>query len=188
MPKATSKLLNHFTNNPVSLDISRSVFDLNHSFTCSFNLGDVIPIFVSEILPGDTVSVDTTSVIRVQPMVTPVMSSIYFDTYFFFVPNRLIWQHWINFMGENTESAWIPSVEYTVPQVTIPSGGYVEGTIADYMGVPIKQGAGTTINALPFRGYAKIMSDWFRDENLQDPRNGRALIVVPAPCLIGTPM
>lgn len=160
----------HFALNPTSLDMSRSRFDRSCSIKTSFNTGDVIPFYVDEVLPGDTFSVDTSKVVRLQTMITPMMDNMYLDTYWFFVPNRLTWSHWKQFMGENTESAWIPATEYEVPQLTAPSGGWKIGTIADYMGVPTGV-EGLSVNALPFRAYALIMNEWFRDENLTDPLN-----------------
>ena len=160
---------NRFSVNPTNLDISRSIFNRDHKMLFSGNVGDVIPFYCTEILPGDTISVTTSKVVRLQPLVTPIMDNLYLDTYYFFVPNRLVWSHWKEFMGENTSSAWVPSVEYTIPQITVPSGGFNVGTIADYLGVPPKTGAGKTISALPFRAYALIMNEWFRDENLMNP-------------------
>jgi len=162
---------NRFAVNPVNLDISRSVFDRDHKVIFSGNVGDVIPFYLDEVLPGDTFNVTTSKVVRMQPLVTPIMDNVYLDTYYFFVPCRLIWSHWKEFNGENTDSAWVPQNEYTVPQLVVPSGGFAAGTIADYMGVPIKAGAGKKISALPFRAYAKICDDWFRDENLMNPVN-----------------
>lgn len=150
--------------------ISRSTFDRSSSVKTTFNAGDLIPFYVDEVLPGDTFSIDTGKVVRLQTPLTPIMDNIYLDTYYFFVPNRLVWQHWVNLMGENTESAWIPETEYTIPQVTAPNDGWVVGSIADYMGVP-PQVANLSVNALPFRAYALIVNEWFRDENLQDPVN-----------------
>lgn len=150
--------------------ISRSRFDRSSSVKTTFNVGDLIPFYVDEVLPGDTFSIDTAKVVRMQTPLTPIMDNIYLDTYYFFVPNRLVWKHWINLMGENTESAWIPETQYSVPQVTAPSGGWSVGTIADYMGIPTGV-AGISVNAMPFRAYALIVNDWFRDENLQDPLN-----------------
>lgn len=150
--------------------ISRSTFDRSSSVKTTFNAGDLIPFYVDEVLPGDTFSIDTSKVVRLQTPLTPIMDNIYLDTYYFFVPNRLVWQHWVNLMGENTESAWIPETEYTIPQVTAPTSGWVVGSIADYMGVP-PQVADLSVNALPFRAYALIVNEWFRDENLQDPVN-----------------
>ncbi len=95
---------------------------------------------------------------------------MFVNTYFFFVPNRLVWEHWQQFMGENTDSAWIPQVEYEIPQIVSPAGGWTVGTIADYFGIPTGV-AGLSVSALPFRAYALIMNDWFRDENLSNPLN-----------------
>ena len=162
---------NRFAVNPVNLDISRSVFDRDHKVLFSGNVGDVIPFYCDEVLPGDTFDVTTSKVVRMQPLVTPIMDNVYLDTYYFYVPCRLLWSHWKQFNGENTASAWIPTTSYTVPQLVIPTGGFNAGTIADYLGIPIKVGAGRKISALPFRAYAKICDDWFRDENLMNPVN-----------------
>lgn len=150
--------------------ISRSRFDRSSSVKTTFNAGDLIPFYVDEVLPGDTFTIDTAKVVRMQTPLTPIMDNIYLDTYYFFVPNRLVWKHWVNLMGENTESAWIPETQYSVPQITAPSGGWSVGTIADYMGIPTGV-SGISVNAMPFRAYALIVNDWFRDENLQDPLN-----------------
>ena len=160
----------HFAVNPTRIDMSRSRFDRSSSYKTTFNVGQIIPFYVDEVLPGDTFSIDTSKVVRMQTLLTPVMDDIFLDTYYFFVPNRLTWSHWKQFMGENTESAWIPSVEYEVPQLTAPEGGWNIGTIADYMGIPTGV-SGLSVNALPFRAYALIMNEWFRDENLSDPLN-----------------
>lgn len=158
----------HFALNPTRIDISRSTFDRSSSLKTSFNAGDIVPFYVDEVLPGDTFNVKTSKVVRLQTMLTPVMDNIYLDTYFFFVPNRIVWSHWKEFNGENTESAWIPQTEYEVPQIESPEGGWQVGTIADYFGLPTGV-ANLSVNALPFRAYALIMNEWFRDENLQDP-------------------
>lgn len=159
-----------FAINPTRIDMSRSTFDRPFSHKTTFNVGDIIPFYVDEVLPGDTHKIRTSKVVRMQTLLTPVMDNIYLDTYYFFVPDRIVWSHWKQFMGENTESAWVPSTEYEVPQITAPEGGWAEGTVADYMGVPTKVD-GLSVNALPFRAYALIMNEWFRDENLCDPLN-----------------
>lgn len=159
-----------FALNPTNLDIARSTFRRDHSVKLSFNVGDVIPFYVDEVLPGDTFQLKTSMVARLQTLLTPMMDNLYLDTYFYFVPNRIVWQHWRELMGENTQSAWIPTTEYSVPQVTAPSGGWSIGSIADYMGIPTGV-ANLSVNALPFRAYALIMNEWFRDENLSDPIN-----------------
>ena len=158
----------HFSLAP-HVDISRSRFDRSASLKTSFNAGDVVPFFLEEVLPGDTFSVDTSKVVRMQTLLTPMMDNVYLDTYYFFVPNRLVWDHWKEFCGENTESAWIPETEYTMPQITSPvNTGWNVGTLADYFGIPTGV-AGLSVSALPFRAYALIMNEWFRDQNLQDP-------------------
>lgn len=159
-----------FALNPTNLDIARSTFRRDHSVKLSFNVGDVIPFYVDEVLPGDTFQVKTSMVARLQTLLTPMMDNLYLDTYFYFVPNRIIWQHWRELMGENTQSAWIPKTEYSVPQVSAPAGGWSIGSIADYMGIPTGVPR-LFVNALPFRAYALIMNEWFRDENLSDPLN-----------------
>lgn len=159
-----------FATNPTNLDISRSKFERSHTIKTSFNVGDIIPFYVDEVLPGDTFQIDTSKVVRLQTPITPFMDNIYLDTYYFFVPNRILWEHWKQFQGENTESAWLPTTEYTVPQIVAPEGGFAEGTIADYFGIPTKV-SGLSVNALPFRAYALICNEWFRDQNLCDPLN-----------------
>uniref|UniRef100_A0AAU8B6L7 Major capsid protein n=1 Tax=Dulem virus 123 TaxID=3145600 RepID=A0AAU8B6L7_9VIRU len=161
----------HFAMNPTNIDISRSRFDRSSSIKLSFNVGDVIPFYVDEVLPGDTFNVDTSKVVRMPTLITPMMDNLYLDTYFFFVPNRLVWSHWKEFNGENTQSAWIPTTEYEVPQITSPATtGWTVGTIADYMGIPTGV-PNLSVNALPLRAYALIMNEWFRDQNLTDPLN-----------------
>ncbi len=159
----------HFALNPTRIDMSRSTFDRSSSVKTSFNAGDIVPFFLEEVLPGDTFNVKSSKVVRMQTLLTPMMDNVYLDTYYFFVPNRLVWKHWKEFNGENTESAWIPETKYEVPQITAPSGtGWSVGTIADYFGIPTGV-PNLSVSALPFRAYALIMNEWFRDQNLSDP-------------------
>lgn len=159
----------HFAVNPTNIEIQRSRFSRPSSHKTTFNVGDLIPIYVdADVLPGDTYQLDTSKVIRMQTLLTPMMDNLYLDTYFFFVPNRLVWEHWKNFMGENTESAWLPETEYTVPQIKPPTGGWSAGSLADYFGIPTGVD-GFTVNALPFRAYALICNEWFRSTALTDP-------------------
>lgn len=160
----------HFALNPTRLDIRRSRFDRSYSHKLSFNVGDLIPFHIEEVLPGDTFSVDSSKVVRMQSLITPIMDNVYLDTYYFFVPNRLCWEHWRQFCGENTESAWIPATDYQIPQLSAPEDGWNIGGIADYFGIPTGV-PGLTVSALPFRAYALICDQWFRDENLMDPLN-----------------
>lgn len=164
----------HFSKLP-SAEIQRSVFDRSSDHKTSFNVGDLIPFYIDEVLPGDTFDVTTAKVVRSQTMLTPIMDNLYLDTYYFFVPNRLVWKHWKEFCGENTSGAWAPSVEYTIPSIASPSGGFKSGTIADYMGLPVgvEWSASDELSpsALPFRAYALICNEFFRDQNLSDPLN-----------------
>ena len=158
----------HFALNPTRIDMSRSTFDRSASVKTSFNVGDIVPFFLEEVLPGDTFDVRTSKVVRMQTLLTPMMDNIYLDSYYFFVPNRLVWKHWKEFNGENTESAWLPTTEYSIPQITSPASGWSVGTLADYFGLPTGV-ENLSVSALPFRAYALVMNEWFRDQNLQDP-------------------
>lgn len=158
-----------FAVNPTRIDMSRSRFDRNSSVKTSFNVGQVVPFYLDEVLPGDTFKIRTNKVVRLQTLITPMMDNLYLDTYYFFVPNRLVWSHWKEFNGENTESAWIPETTYEVPQITSPAtDGWVVGTLADYFGLPTGV-PNLSVSALPFRAYALVINEWFRDQNLQDP-------------------
>lgn len=162
----------HFSELP-SANIQRSTFDRSFDHKTSFNAGDLIPFMVEEVLPGDTFNITTSKVVRSQTLLTPLMDNMYLDTYYFFVPNRLIWNHWKEFCGENTQGAWAPSIEYSIPSISSPSGGFAVGSLADYMGLPVntewKAEAELSPSALPFRAYALICNEFFRDENLSDP-------------------
>lgn len=164
-----------FSMNPTNIDIQRSRFKRNSSIKFSFNVGDLIPFFVDEVLPGDTFSVKTSKVVRLQTLITPVMDNLFLDVYWFFVPNRLLWNHWRELMGQNSTSPWTPQVEYSVPQLTapvqssaVPTGGWKVGTVADYMGIPLYT-PGLSVSALPFRAYGLVFNEWFRDQNLISP-------------------
>lgn len=179
------------------VDIQRSTFDRSSGHKTTFNAGKLVPIYVDEVLPGDTFEMKTSAIIRGSTPIFPVMDNANLDIYFFFVPNRLVWDHWKEFNGENTTSKWEQTVEYSIPQMAAPSGngevvGWEKGTLADYMGIPTLIGPGApqseaqwTVNHLPFRAYCLIWNEWFRDQNLQDPvlidtgdaqTNGRHLI------------
>lgn len=160
----------HFSRMP-RVDIQRSLFDRSTQNKLSFNAGKLIPIFADEYLPGDTFTLDTSVVIRTSSaFIKPVMDNMYADIYYFSVPNRLVWNHWKEFMGENTTGPWAQQTEYTIPQVTAPSGGWNVGTIADYFGIPVKV-SGISISDLYFRAYCLIWNEYFRDENLMNFTN-----------------
>lgn len=157
----------NFAQNP-QVGISRSRFKRNSDNKTTFNTGDLIPIYLDEVLPGDTHEIDTACVMRMATPIFPVMDNAFCDFYFFFVPNRLLWEHWKEFMGENKETAWTPKTEYSVPQVTAPTGGWEEGTLADYLGLPTKV-EGISVSALPGRAYGLIYNEWFRNQNVTQP-------------------
>jgi hypothetical protein len=180
------------------VDIQRSTFDRSSGHKTTFNAGKLVPIYVDEVLPGDTFEMKTSAIIRGSTPIFPVMDNANLDIYFFYVPNRLVWDHWKEFNGENTTSKWEQTVEYSIPQMAPPlannstPAGWEKGTLADYMGIPTLVGPGAsqtnpqyTVNHLPFRAYCLIYNEWFRDQNLQDPvlidtgdsqTNGRHLI------------
>ena len=149
-------------------EIRRARFKRDFSNITTINEGDLVPLYVDEVLPGDTISCDLNGLIRMSTPLYPVMDNCYLDTYAFFVPCRLLWEHWENLMGQNDSSYWAEKTEYSVPQTTAPSTGWNVGTIADYMGIPTGI-ANVSVNSLPFRAYARIWNEWFRDENLQQP-------------------
>lgn len=156
------------------VEIPRSIFDRSSSHKTSFNAGDLVPLYIDEVLPGDTFRIKTSKVVRLQTLLTPIMDNVYLDIYWFFVPNRLTWEHWQQFCGENTQSAWAPTATYTIPKMKSPEGGFDSGTIADYFGIPVGvdfQTGERIPSALPFRAYALICDTFFRDENLSDPLN-----------------
>ena len=157
----------NFAQNP-QVGVSRSRFQRNSDNKTTFNTGDLIPVYLDEVLPGDTHQVDVACVMRMATPIFPVMDNAFCDFYFFFVPNRLLWEHWKEFMGENKETAWTPKTEYSVPQVTAPKGGWAEGTLADYLGLPTKI-EGISVNALPGRAYGLIYNEWFRNQNVTQP-------------------
>ena len=158
----------HFAVNPTSIDMPRSIFDLSHKHATTFNAGELAPIYLEEVLPGDTFNVNTSLVARMSTPIHPVMDNCYLDVYFFFVPNRLVWNHWPEFMGENRTTKWEQETEYEVPQITSPSGGFNKGTIAEGLGIPIGI-SNLSVSVLPIRSYVLIYNEWFRDQNLQDP-------------------
>lgn len=162
----------HFAELP-SIDIERSIFDRSSSHKTSFNVGELIPFYVDEVLPGDTFNITTSAVVRLQTLLTPIMDNMYLDTYYFFVPNRIVWEHWKEFMGENNESAWTPTTQYTIPKVSPPEGGWSVGSLADYFGIPVNVQMMSNLypSALPFRAYSMICDQWFRDQNVTDPLN-----------------
>lgn len=152
-------------------EIPRSKFNAQKTLKTAFDSGYLVPIFVDEVLPGDSVNLKMTAFTRLATPLFPVMDNMYLDTFFFFVPNRLVWSNWQRFMGERDPDP-DSSIDYTIPQMVSPTGGYAVNSLQDYMGLPTagQVDASSTIShsALFTRAYNLIWNEWFRDENLQD--------------------
>lgn len=151
-------------------DVPRSSFRRQTTHKTAFDAGYLVPILVDEVLPGDSFRVNMTAFCRLATPIFPVMDNLHLDSFFFFVPNRLVWDNWQKFMGEQIDPG--DSIDYTIPQVVTPAGGYAIGSLQDYMGLPTvgQVGGANTVShsALFARAYNLIWNEWFRDENLQD--------------------
>lgn len=167
----------HFSLAPHA-NIPRSRFDMSHTVKMTANGGVLNVADVMEVLPGDTFSVDTALLARMQTLIVPLMDDLFVDVYWFYVPSRLLWKHWQQFCGED-DTPWFDDTVYTVPQISVNvksqtgTSAVKVGTLADQLGFPLapENGSGTytrKYNHLPFRGYVKIWNDWFRNENTQD--------------------
>lgn len=158
---------NQFAVNPTNLDITRSRFPRPSKFLTTFNAGSLIPFYCDDLLPGDTVSIDTSLVCRMSTPIHPVMDNAYLDVYYFFVPYRLLWEHTKEFFGES-QDAFAPEVEYEVPQIRLKGNG--KGSIYHQMGIPLFDSSRSLeIAAFRPRAYALIWNEWFRDQNVSDP-------------------
>ncbi|WNK12757.1 MAG: major capsid protein [Microvirus sp.] len=150
-------------------DIPRSSFRVQHAHKTTFDAGYLIPVYVDEVLPGDSFHLKMTAFARMATPIFPVMDNMFLESFFFFVPTRLLWKNWVKFMGEQDNPG--DSISYTIPQVVSPAGGWAVSSLQDYMGLPTvgsALGANTTsVSSLPLRAYNIIWNQWFRDENLQ---------------------
>jgi hypothetical protein len=151
-------------------DIPRSRFSMQKTLKTTFDSGYLVPIMCEEVLPGDTFNVNVTMFGRLATPLFPVMDNLHLDSFFFFVPNRLVWTNWVKFMGEQDNPS--DSISYSIPQQVSPAGGYAVGSLQDYFGLPTvgQVTAGNTVShsALPVRAYNLIYNEWFRDQNLQN--------------------
>jgi len=157
---------NHVFSEVPRADIPRSQFNRSHSHKTTFDAGYLIPIFVDEALPGDTFNCRFRAFARLNTPLKPIMDNMYLDTFFFFVPNRLLWTNWEKFCGAQTDPG--DSIAFTIPRVQMPAGGPEVGSLWDYFGIPTDQTNAFYINALHSRAYNLIYTTWFRDQNLQD--------------------
>lgn len=151
-------------------DVPRSTFATEHTHKTTFDTTFLVPIHVDEVLPGDVHRGDLTVFARLNSLLFPMMDNLVVETFFFFVPCRLLWTNWNKFMGEQASPG--DSIAFTIPQLVSPAGGFAISTIYDYMGLPtagqVTGGETITISALPLRAYNLIWQEWFRDENLQN--------------------
>lgn len=148
--------------------IPRSVFTRSHSYKTAMPVSKLVPFFVDEVLPGDTFNLKTTILARLSTPIVPFMDNLYMRTFFFFVPNRLIWEHWEAMNGDQ-RSGPTASTDYLVPQATI--NNLAIGTLGDFLGLPTGVAKNVSVSELPLRAISLIWNEWFRDENLQNAYN-----------------
>ena len=151
-------------------DIPRASFKIESGYKTTFDAGFLIPVYCEEVLPGDTFKLRMTAFARLATPIFPLMDNMFLDSFFFFVPNRLVWNNWVKFMGEQDNPA--DSIVYATPKINSPSSGWGPGSVGDYFGLPTvnQVGAGQIVQsqAMPFRAYSLIWNEWFRDQNLQN--------------------
>lgn len=158
----------HRFSDAPAMYMRRTKFDRSHVYKTTFNSGKLIPVFVDEVLPGDTTRMSINYFARLATPIKPIMDNIYLDWFFFFVPNRLVWNHWQNFCFEQEDPD--DSTDYVIPAIMAndnTNNTYV-GSLWDYFGLPVNTSNTITgVSALPFRAVYLIWNEWFRDENLQ---------------------
>lgn len=168
MARKKIRVRGHRFSDAPAMYMKRTKFDRSHVYKTTFNSGRLVPVFVDEVLPGDTTRMSINYFARLATPVKPIMDNIYLDWFFFFVPNRLVWEHWQNFCFEQEDPD--DSTDYVIPTVTATGNSdnaYV-GSLWDYFGLPVNTSGNLSgISALPFRGVYLIWNEWFRDENLQ---------------------
>lgn len=158
---------NRFSQIPNS-PIQRSVFDRSHDYKTTFDAGYLVPFFVDEVLPGDTFKLRVNAFVRMNTLISPFMDNVFMDTFFFFVPTRLVWDNWQRFCGEQKNPG--DSTDFLIPSLS-GTNTFIPGSLFDYMGLPVGVALNpqyTPVNALPLRAYNLIYNEWFRDENLID--------------------
>lgn len=166
MPAAKKHTQHLFSQIPAA-QIPRSVFDRSHNYKTTFDSGYLVPFYVDEVLPGDSFKLEATLFARLATPIVPFMDNLYLETFFFFVPNRLVWDNWQKFNGERKNPS--DSTDFLIP--TVDGTNVQNQSLWDYFGLPTNVSKKLTVNALPFRAYNLIYNEWFRDENLQDSLN-----------------
>lgn len=168
MARKNIRVRGHRFSDAPAMYMKRTKFDRSHVYKTTFNSGKLIPVFIDEVLPGDTTRMSVNYFARLATPIKPIMDNIYLDWFFFFVPNRLVWEHWQSFCFEQEDPE--DNTDYVIPTVTATGNSdnaYV-GSLWDYFGLPVNTSGNLSgISALPFRGVYLIYNEWFRDENLQ---------------------
>lgn len=168
MAQKKIRVRGHRFSDAPAMYMKRTKFDRSHVYKTTFDSGKLIPVFVDEVLPGDTARMSVNYFARLATPIKPIMDNIYLDWFFFFVPNRLVWEHWQNFCFEQEDPD--DSTDYVIPTVSATGNSkndYI-GSLWDYFGLPVNTSGNISgISALPFRGVYLIWNEWFRDENLQ---------------------
>lgn len=164
---STSAKSNHQFSTIPDAKIQRSTFDRSHGVKTTFDASVLVPVYVDEALPGDTFRLSMTAFARVATPIKPIMDNVILESFFFGVPNRLLWQNWEKFCGYQENPG--DSTDFTIPKITGDGEKVEEGSLADYFGLPLGMTyAGSGVSALPFRAYNFIFNEWFRDENFVD--------------------
>lgn len=169
MFKNKSAKVDHFAMVP-DASIPRSKFTTQMGHKTTFDSGYLVPIYIDEVVPGDHFDLSMTAFTRMATPLYPLLDNLHLETFFFFVPNRIVWSNWVRMMGEQDNPS--DSINYSVPQITSPLGGWLPNSLEDYMGLPtsgqITAGSVVSHSSLFQRAYNKIWNDWFRDENIQN--------------------
>lgn len=169
--------INRFAKADVNLNISRSRLDRSFGHTTSFKSGDLVPIFLDDVLPGDTIRIDYSMVTRMLTPVAPVFGNAFLDIWFFFIPNRLIADYgsykkvWEQLQGENTSGYWANTNEMVLQDVTFSS--CAPQSVANYLGLPVfpySSNVNVKINSLAFKAYTLTWNEFFRDQNIEAPK------------------
>lgn len=162
------RLANRFSMIP-SVNIPRSVFDRHHQVKTTLDSGYLVPFYVDDVLPGDTFTCDSTLFARMSTPITPVMDNVFMETFYFYVPNRLLWDNWQRFCGEVIDpNDPNETHDFLVPTISSGDNGFEVGSLSDYFGLPVNV-PNITVDSLWHRAYNLIWNEWFRDENLQTP-------------------
>jgi len=166
-------VMNHSFSEVPRANIPRSSFNRSHGYKTTFDADALIPVYVDDVVPGDTFNCNMNFFARLATPLYPIMDNLYLESFFFFVPYRLVWDNWEKMHGAQDDPG--DSISFTVPTLSGANSRTGEGTLWDYFGLPLDNKAGAhidpddvTVSCLPFRAYQLIWNEWFRDQNLQD--------------------